>query len=208
MTLYSRPEETLLSSDEGSSQLNFALADLRYELLQTNCDANRLVKVWGVFQVLQVWLLIVLYSPPVSTVQDRPGSRCEEDWETPWKTDEADGFQGEPQWRHGDGLSQSNSGRCPSFLRSCHITKCAYLFFSFDLIVFARMVLLKLFDVIFRRTEMSFVGMLLSSELLIEDQLWWSHLSVVRIHICYLIKIESATSVLHFCTHMFQGNRK
>lgn len=62
-------------------------------------------------------------------------------------------------------------------------------------------VLISSFDGIFRKTEMSFAGMLLSSGLLMEDQLWWSHLSVVRIHICYLIKMESATSVLHCCAH-------
>lgn len=67
----------------------------------------------------------------MSTVQDRPGSRCEEDWEAPWKTDETNGVQGEPQRRHGDGLS--GSIRYSGFFHSSHITKCAYLFWLISL---------------------------------------------------------------------------
>lgn len=90
-------------------------------------------KHWGVFHacIAVDSLLTVLCSPSVSTVQDRPGSRCEEDWEAPWKTDETYGVQGEPQRCHGDGLS--GSIRYSGFFHSSHITKCAYLFWLISL---------------------------------------------------------------------------
>lgn len=91
-------------------------------------------KHWRVFHVcISVDSLpTVLCSPSVSTVQDRPGSRCEEDWEAPWKTDETYGVQGEPQRCHGDRLN--GSIRYSGFFHSSHITKCAYLFLT-DLFV-------------------------------------------------------------------------
>lgn len=142
----------------------------------------------------------------MSPVQDRPGSRREEDREAPRQTDEANGFQGEPQRRHGDGLSRSSSGRRPGVLGSCHMTRCAYLFFVCSHGI-TRVVLLELFGGIFRRTVgAECAGMFWNgfwtpgggADLMISSQL----LSSASVFLT-LLKWNQPTSVLHSCTHTF-----